>query len=187
VRATRGAVRILVNNVAINWPGSVCDYAVERWRRTVVVRVTGPWCRCRTDGAWCAWADTGSESTRSRWGFVLGCGSSISTLNLGNCACQCPARPSSPGDRGRGGCLPGFGSGSHDHRRHHLRQRRLRRAEVSLRGLTVRQSTCVAPWGTARPPNWIRRPRAGGRRCANPMACGPSGRRIVPKSATRRL
>jgi 3-oxoacyl-[acyl-carrier protein] reductase len=42
-----GAIRIVVNNAAVNWPGPVFDYGVDRWRRTLDVNLTGPWYLCR--------------------------------------------------------------------------------------------------------------------------------------------
>lgn len=38
-----GPVQILVNNAAVNWPGPVWDYPLDRWQRTFDVNVTGAW------------------------------------------------------------------------------------------------------------------------------------------------
>ena len=42
-----GPIQILVNNAAINWPGPVFDYDLERWQRTLAVNLTGAWYLCR--------------------------------------------------------------------------------------------------------------------------------------------
>jgi 3-oxoacyl-[acyl-carrier protein] reductase len=47
VRQRFGPIRILINNAAVNWPGTVFGYDVDRWRRTFDVNVTGPWYLCR--------------------------------------------------------------------------------------------------------------------------------------------
>jgi short chain dehydrogenase len=42
-----GPIRILVNNAIVNWPGPIFGYDVERWRRTLDVKLTCPWYLCR--------------------------------------------------------------------------------------------------------------------------------------------
>jgi NAD(P)-dependent dehydrogenase (short-subunit alcohol dehydrogenase family) len=42
-----GPVQILVNNAAVNWPGRIWDYPLDRWTRTMDVNLTGAWYLCR--------------------------------------------------------------------------------------------------------------------------------------------
>jgi NAD(P)-dependent dehydrogenase (short-subunit alcohol dehydrogenase family) len=47
VVATLGPVQLLVNNAAIDIPGTIFDYDVNDWERTLAVNLTGPWYLCR--------------------------------------------------------------------------------------------------------------------------------------------
>jgi NAD(P)-dependent dehydrogenase (short-subunit alcohol dehydrogenase family) len=47
VTATFGPVQVLVNNAAIDIPGTIFEYDVADWDRTLAVNLTGPWYLCR--------------------------------------------------------------------------------------------------------------------------------------------
>lgn len=47
VLTTYGPVGLLVNNAAIDIPGTMFEYDVDDWDRTVAVNLTGPWYLCR--------------------------------------------------------------------------------------------------------------------------------------------
>jgi NAD(P)-dependent dehydrogenase (short-subunit alcohol dehydrogenase family) len=42
-----GPIQILVNNAAVDILGTMLDYALADWERTVAVNLTGPWYLCR--------------------------------------------------------------------------------------------------------------------------------------------
>jgi NAD(P)-dependent dehydrogenase (short-subunit alcohol dehydrogenase family) len=47
VVAALGPVQILVNNAAVDIPGTIFDYEASDWDRTLSVNLTGPWYLCR--------------------------------------------------------------------------------------------------------------------------------------------
>ena len=47
VLSTLGPVHVLVNNAAIDITGTIFDYDVSDWDRTLAVNLTGPWYLCR--------------------------------------------------------------------------------------------------------------------------------------------
>jgi 3-oxoacyl-[acyl-carrier protein] reductase len=42
-----GSIQLVVNNAAVNWPGRVWDYDVDRYLRQFMVNLHGPWYLCR--------------------------------------------------------------------------------------------------------------------------------------------
>jgi NAD(P)-dependent dehydrogenase (short-subunit alcohol dehydrogenase family) len=44
---TLGPVQVLVNNAALDIPGTIFDYDAADWDRTLAVNLTGPWYLCR--------------------------------------------------------------------------------------------------------------------------------------------
>jgi 3-oxoacyl-[acyl-carrier protein] reductase len=47
VVATLGPVHVLVNNAAVDIPGTIFEYELADWDRTLAVNLTGPWYLCR--------------------------------------------------------------------------------------------------------------------------------------------
>ncbi len=47
VVAALGPVHVLVNNAAVDIPGTIFDYEASDWDRTLAVNLTGPWYLCR--------------------------------------------------------------------------------------------------------------------------------------------
>ena len=47
VLRTLGPVHVLVNNAAIDITGTIFDYDIADWDRTVAINLTGPWNLCR--------------------------------------------------------------------------------------------------------------------------------------------